>query len=90
MGSLSRRRKLMSHPNEDLLRKGYAAFVEGDLDTVMGLFTDDIKWHVPGSNPLAGDYTGKEEIGAFFGKFMELTNGTFRSRCTMFWRTSTV
>jgi ketosteroid isomerase-like protein len=27
---------------------------------------------------LAGDYTGKEEIGAFFGKFMELTNGTFR------------
>ena len=68
----------MAHPNEDLLRKGYAAFGEGDLDTVMGLFADDIKWHVPGRNPLAGDYSGKEEVGAFLGRAMELTNGTFR------------
>ena len=68
----------MAHPNEDLLRKGYAAFAEGDLETVMGLFADDIKWHVPGRNPLAGDYSGKEEVGAFFSRFMELTNGTFR------------
>jgi uncharacterized protein len=68
----------MSHPNEDLLRKGYAAFGEGDIDTVMGLLADDIKWHVPGRGAVAGDYSGKEEVGAFFSKLVELTNGNFR------------
>lgn len=68
----------MTHPNEDLLRKGYAAFAEGDVDTVMGLFADDIKWHVSGESLISGDYKGKEEVGAFFGKLNELSNGTFR------------
>jgi uncharacterized protein len=68
----------MTHPNEELLREGYAAFAEGDVDTVMGLFADDIKWHVSGRSMVSGDYKGKEEVGAFFGKMNELSNGTFR------------
>lgn len=68
----------MSHPNEDLLRKGYAAFAEGDLDTIMGLFDDDITWHLPGRNQLSGDHRGKEQVGALLGKIMELTQGTFQ------------
>lgn len=68
----------MAHPNEEALRRGYDAFSRGDIETVMDLFTDDIQWHIPGQNPVSGDYSGKEEVGGFFGKLMELSSGTFR------------
>jgi ketosteroid isomerase-like protein len=68
----------MAHPNEEALRLGYEAFAKGDIETVMGLLTDDTQWHVPGDNLVSGDYSGKEEVGGFFGKLMELTGGTFR------------
>jgi ketosteroid isomerase-like protein len=68
----------MGHPNEDALRKGYDAFGRGDIETVMGLFTDDIQWHVPGDSQISGEYSGKEGVGTFFGKLMELSDGTFR------------
>jgi len=69
----------MSHPNEELLRNGYAAFEKGDLDTLRGLFTDDIVWHSPGRSPLAGDYRGIDEVFGLFGKVFELSGGTFRN-----------
>ena len=68
----------MAHPNEETLRRGYDAFSNGDMEAVLGLFTDDVVWHIPGRNQISGDYRGKEEVGGFFGKLMELTNGTFR------------
>ena len=68
----------MAHPNEDLVRKGYAAFANGDMDTLNELFTDDIVWHAPGNNQLAGDFRGKEAVFGSFAKAFELTGGTFR------------
>jgi ketosteroid isomerase-like protein len=68
----------MSHANEDTLRTAYDAFSKGDVETVMGLLTDDIEYHIPGRSPLAGSYTGKNEILGLFGKLMELSGGTFR------------
>lgn len=67
----------MAHPNEEALQRGYDAFGTGDIETVMGLFTDDIQWHVPGQNLVSGDYSGKEQVGGFFGKLVELSDGTF-------------
>ena len=67
----------MTHPNEDLVRRGYAAFGTGDMATLDGLFADDIVWHVGGHNQLTGDYRGRDEVYGFFGKLMELTDGTF-------------
>jgi uncharacterized protein len=64
----------MSHPNEDLIRKGYAAFSAGDMDTLRKIFAPDAIWHAPGRNPLSGSYKGVEEILGFFGKSMELTD----------------
>src|SRR4051794_28647756 len=61
-----------------MISKGYEAFGAGDIQTVMDLFTDDIAWHIPGKNPLAGDYHGKDQVMGFFGKLMEMTGGTFR------------
>jgi uncharacterized protein len=68
----------MTHPNEELLRRGYEAFGTGDMDTVFGMFADDMIWHVGGSSQLSGDYVGHQAIMGFFGKLLEVTGGTFR------------
>lgn len=62
----------MGHPNEKTVRKGYAAFNSGDMDTIRETFADDIIWHVGGRTELAGDYKGMDEVFAFFGKLMGL------------------
>ena len=68
----------MGHPNEDLARRGYEAFATGDMATLNELFADDIVWHSPGRNELAGTFRGKEEVFANLQKNMELTDGTFK------------
>jgi ketosteroid isomerase-like protein len=68
----------MTHLNEDLLRRGYAAFGAGDMETVFGLFADDMVWHNGGSNQLTGDYRGHDAIMGMFGKLLEVTGGTLR------------
>ena|SRR5437660_568407 len=72
------RRQRIAHANEELLRRGYEAFSKGDLDTVLGIFDENIVWHVPGRSPLAGDYKGHAEVTAFFGKIFELSGGSFK------------
>jgi len=67
---------MAEHPNVDLLRKGYAAYSSGDMETITALFADDILWHVAGRSPLAGDYKGRDQVFGFFGKLMELSGGT--------------
>jgi ketosteroid isomerase-like protein len=37
----------MGHPNEDLIRRGYAAFSRGDMDTLRELFHPDIVCTLP-------------------------------------------
>ena len=46
--------------------------------TVLGIFDENIVWHVPGRSPLAGDYKGHAEVTAFFGKIFELSGGSFK------------
>ena len=68
----------MAHPNEDLLRKGYEAFGKGDMDTLRNeVFDSNIQWHVPGKSPIAGDFSGIDEVFGFFGKLAEITGGQF-------------
>jgi len=68
----------MAHPNEELVRKGYAAFASGDMATLNDLFADDIVWHASGHNQLSGDHRGKEAVLATFQKTFELSGGTFK------------
>lgn len=68
----------MAHPNEDLVRRGFAAFGTGDLATLGELFADDIVWHVGGRSPISGDYKGKDEVFGFFAQLAERAGGTFR------------
>ena len=67
----------MAHANEELVRKGYKAFGEGDMETLRSLFAPDAVHSAPGNNPLAGDYKGVDDILGYYGKLFELTDGTF-------------
>ena len=67
----------MAPSNEELVRQGYKAFGEGDMDTLRSLYAADAVHSATGTNPLARDYKGVDEILAYYGKLFELSNGTF-------------
>ena len=57
----------MAHPNEDLVRDGFAAFERGDMDALRKqICTDDVRWHNPGRGPISGDYEGIDQVLQFF------------------------
>jgi ketosteroid isomerase-like protein len=72
-----------AQPNQDaaidVVRRGYAAFGAGDMDTLRQLFAGDVVQHVPGSGPLAGTYKGPDAVIGYYGKLAELTDGSFRA-----------
>jgi ketosteroid isomerase-like protein len=67
----------MAHANEDLVRQGYKAFGEGDMDTLRSMFAPDAVHVAPGNNPLAGEYKGVDAILGHYGDLFELSDGTF-------------
>ena len=67
----------MAHPNEEIVRQGYKAFGEGDMDTLRSLFAPDAVHSAPGNNPLSAEYKGVDDILAYYGKLFELSDGTF-------------
>ncbi|MGI8778395.1 MAG: nuclear transport factor 2 family protein [Acidimicrobiales bacterium] len=67
----------MTHPDAELIRRGYEAFGRGEIPAVLAQFNDDIVWHVGGRNLVSGDYHGHDGVVAFFTKLMELSAGTF-------------
>jgi uncharacterized protein len=69
----------VAHPNEDLVREGYAAFGRGDIEALQSrFFAPDIRWHFPGRSPFAGDYTGMAEVLGWLGRSAEASGGTLR------------
>jgi uncharacterized protein len=68
---------MTGHPNVERIIDGYAAFAKGDFATLNDLFAEDIMWHEPGRNQLAGDFRGREAVYELFGRLMELTGGSF-------------
>ena len=67
----------MAHPNEDLVRKGYAAFSSGDMETLSSLYAPDAIHVATGNSQLAGEYKGVDAILAYYGRLFELSDGTF-------------
>jgi uncharacterized protein len=56
----------MSHPNQTIIRTAYDAASTGDLAPMLNMLSDEIRWHVSGDSPLAGDYEGKDGVLQFF------------------------
>jgi uncharacterized protein len=68
---------MAEHPNVARIRDGYAAFAKGDFAVLNDLFDGDIVWHVAGRSQLTGEYRGRDAVYGFFGKLMEVTEGSF-------------
>lgn len=69
----------MAHPNEDLVRQGFAAFARGDIAALQSqFFAPDIRWHFPGQSAAAGHHEGAAKVAAMFGLLAELSGGTHR------------
>ena len=56
----------------DLVRRGYEAFIAGDMEWLNEHLHENIVWHVPGKNVLSGDYRGREAVLAFFARSVSI------------------
>jgi ketosteroid isomerase-like protein len=67
---------------QSVLHKLHAAqnamYAGGDVDAVRALLAEDIAWHVPGRNAIAGVYRGRDEVLAYFRRRRELAGHTMR------------
>jgi ketosteroid isomerase-like protein len=61
-----------------LVRRGYEAFIAGDMDPLRELFTADAVWHTGGTGGLSGDKNGVDEILAYFGELRSRSQGTLK------------
>ena len=61
--------------NIEIVRRGYEAFGHGDMNTLLGLFDEQVEWISPGPAdlPTAGRRTGRQQIAEFFS----VLNDTF-------------
>lgn len=67
-----------SEENAALVRRGYEAFSAGDMDTLMGLFAEDARWHAAGNGAISGVKQGRDEILAYFGELGSRSNGSMK------------
>ncbi len=69
----------MAETDLDVVRKGYAAFIAGDLATLSELFAEDATWVVPGNNPTSGTKQGRDAIIAYLVEVVTRSEGTFKT-----------
>ena len=59
---------MADHPNAELVRRGYDAFIAGDIEWLHEHLHENVVWHEPGNNFLSGDVRGRDEVLAHFAK----------------------
>ncbi len=50
----------------------------GDVEPVKALLANDIEWHIPGDNAIAGVYRGIEEVVDYFQRRRALADNSLR------------
>jgi ketosteroid isomerase-like protein len=65
--------------NADHVRRGYAAFNKGDVETLIDLFAEDIVWHFPGTSKLAGEHVGRDATLGVLGAYGAAMEGTLQA-----------
>jgi uncharacterized protein len=70
----------MSHDTDiEIIRRGYAAFSAGDMDTLRNeVFTPGAVWVIPGNGYYSGAKEGIDAILQFFGDIFERSGGTLQ------------
>ena len=56
----------------ELVRRGFEAFIAGDMVGLNEHLHENIVWHTPGHNVLSGDHRGRESVLAFFAKSVQI------------------
>ena len=56
----------MDHPNIDLVRSLYGAFMAGDAEQLRAAFAPDVRLEVSGFDPTAGTYEGVDAVLGYF------------------------
>jgi ketosteroid isomerase-like protein len=69
---------MSEHSNAARLADGLDRLAGGDLDGFLDLLSADALVHVPGSNHIAGDYRGRNEIGDLVRCILDMSQGSFR------------
>jgi predicted pyridoxine 5'-phosphate oxidase superfamily flavin-nucleotide-binding protein/ketosteroid isomerase-like protein len=68
------------HPNARLVRRFHelqgAFYTGGPVEPLAELLAPDVRWHVPGASPIAGDYRGREPVLAYFERRRALAAAT--------------
>ena len=63
-----------------MVRRLYQAIADGGLVVAENCFAEDVVWHLPGNNPIAGDHDGWSQIrDNFMAKLGPQSGGTFRA-----------
>jgi ketosteroid isomerase-like protein len=71
IGAVDQKGDQMAHPNENAMREAMNAFWQK-------AWAADIRYHIPGRSPVAGDYEGTAQVLELFTRISDLSGGTFR------------
>lgn len=55
-----------------------AFYAGGAAEPLREVLADDIAWHVPGDNAIAGEYRGVDSVMGYFARRRDLAQQTFR------------
>ena len=63
---------MSAQDDAELVRRGYDAFIAGDIEWLNEHLHENVVWHVPGHNLMSGDYRGRENVLAFFARSVQI------------------
>jgi len=67
----------LDDPKVQAIMAYQANVATGNIDAARTVFDPEVVYTVPGRSQLAGTYTGPDAVMGYFGRLMELTNGTY-------------
>ncbi len=61
------------HENTNLVKKTYELFKSGDIETLLGMYSDDVSWETPvvENAPFTGKSSGRDKVAEFFTSLNE-------------------
>jgi ketosteroid isomerase-like protein len=63
---------MSAQEDAELVRRGYEAFIAGDMEWLNEHLHENVVWHVPGHNLTSGDHRGRENVLAFFARTVQI------------------
>lgn len=71
---------MSEHPNVDFIRRGFDSFNAADAEGLAAIMDENMVQHMTGHNPVfSGDYQGRDNVLAMYGRIGEASGGTFQA-----------